>query len=306
MRNLDLTALRAFHTVAETGSVTRAASLLNLTQSAVSMQLKRLEESLGLRLLDRGGRAMTPTAPGEQMLSYARRILALNDEAWTRLTARDYEGEITLGVPHDILYPAIPHVLRSFASGFPRMRINLLASHTAKLRRQFEAGEADVILTTEEHLREGGETLVTRPQVWIGAEGGHAWRSRPLPLAFEHECSFRAPALAALDAADIDWEIVVDSPSSRTVETSISADLAVHVVVQGMAPPYVEEITHGGVLPDLPTTMIDLYRASVATGPAVDALVDLLRSGYRAARPAMVPAHLPDGGDGTASLLNLS
>ncbi len=113
-RNLDLTALRSFVAVADAGGVTRAAGFLNLTQSAVSMQIKRLEEALDLALLDRTGRGVALTPSGEQLLSYARRMVALNDEAWTRLTCQSHEGEIVLGVPHDIVYPAIPQVLQRF------------------------------------------------------------------------------------------------------------------------------------------------------------------------------------------------
>jgi len=101
-RNLDLTALRSFVAVAETGGVTKAAGFLNLTQSAVSMQLKRLEEGLGLDLLDRSGRGIALTGTGEQLLGYARRMLALNDEVYTRLTSQEFEGEIALGVPHEV------------------------------------------------------------------------------------------------------------------------------------------------------------------------------------------------------------
>ncbi len=280
-RNLDLTALRAFVTVCETQGVTSAAARLNLTQSAVSMQLKRLEESLGLDLLDRSNRAMIPTSVGQQLFSYAQRMLALNDEAWTRLTAQEFEGEITLGVPHDILYPAIPQVLRQFNASFPRVRVKLISSYTRTLKRQFEAGEVDVILTTEDFVGAGGETLVTRPQVWIGAEGGVAWKRRPLPLAFEVECNFRGPAVQALDDHNIPWEIVLESNTTRTVETSVSADLAVHVIVEGTEPPYVEVIDHQCSLPDLPAVMINLYQGKQSTGPAQGALVEWIRSVFR-------------------------
>ena len=111
-RNLDLAALRALAAIADFGGVTRAAHVLNLTQSAVSMQIKRLEESLGLSVLDRSGRGVSLTGEGEQLLAYGRRILALNDEAVERLTDSDFEGEIVIIVPHDIVYPHIPHVLR--------------------------------------------------------------------------------------------------------------------------------------------------------------------------------------------------
>ena len=123
MRNLDVTTLRSFVAVAESGGVTRAAGFLHLTQSAVSMQLKRLEELLGLELLDRSGRTIALTASGEQLLVYARRMVALNDEVITRLTDQAYEGQITLGVPHDIVYPVIPQVLRQFNAAFPRVKV---------------------------------------------------------------------------------------------------------------------------------------------------------------------------------------
>ncbi len=127
-RNLDLTALRSFVAVADAGGVTRAAGFLNLTQSAVSMQIKRLEETLDLALLDRSARRVALTAAGEQLLGYARWMLALNDEVFGRLTHDDFEGEVVLGVPHDIVYPAIPQVLQRFSAEFPRMRVTLLSS----------------------------------------------------------------------------------------------------------------------------------------------------------------------------------
>ena len=114
-RNLDLTALRAFTVVADTGGVTRAASLLNLTQSAVSMQIKRLEDALARPFFFRSSRRLSLTPEGEQLLSYARQMLALNDEVLARLNDSAFEGELRLGVPHDIVYPAIPAILKKMA-----------------------------------------------------------------------------------------------------------------------------------------------------------------------------------------------
>ena len=171
-RNIDLTALRAFVTVAETGGVTKAAGQLNLTQSAVSMQLKRLEESLGQPLLDRAGRGVALTAQGEQLLSYGRRMLKLNDEVWSRMRDDEYEGEVRLGVPHDIIYPHIPRVMQRFNAEFPRMRLDLMSSYTKRLKQDFARGEVDMILTTEAGLDAGGETLDSCPLMWVGAPGG--------------------------------------------------------------------------------------------------------------------------------------
>ncbi len=280
-RNLDMTALRSFAAVAEAGGVTKASGFLNLTQSAVSMQLKRLEESLDLKLLERSGRGVVLTGAGEQLLGYARRMLALNDEVFGRLTNQAYEGEVTLGVPHDIVYPAIPQVLQRFAAEYPRMNVRLVSSYTKGLRKMFERGECDMILTTEDTLEAGGETLMTLPLIWIGAPGGSAWKSRPLRLAYEHACIFRAGVQKNLDEAGIPWEMAVESDSTRTIEASVSADLAIHTVLEGMEPPYVEKIQHGGALPDLTTKQINLYVSDLAKGQAVDDMAEFVRQAYR-------------------------
>ena len=278
-RNLDMTALRSFVTVAETGGVTRAAGFLNLTQSAVSMQLKRLEESLNMQLLDRSNRAISLTGPGEQMLSYAKRMLALNDEAFARLTHKEYEGEIVLGVPHDIVYPAVPQILNRFHTLFPRVKVQLVSSYTNKLKEMFASGKCDLIVTTENSLDKEGETLVDKRLIWVGAPGGLAWKQRPLRLAFAVNCIFRTSAQSALDAAGIDWELGVESESSRTIEASVSADLAIHAMIEGTEPPYIEPIPHGGVLPELRTTKINLYWRKDGNAVTED-LVALVRQSY--------------------------
>ena len=283
LRNLDLTALRSFLTVVETGGVTRAAGVLNLTQSAVSMQLKRLEDSLGIALLDRAGRGIAPTAAGEQLAGYARRILALNDEVFGRLTATEYEGELRFGVPHDIIYPYLPRILKRFSLDFPRMRIQLATGPSLRLKAQMRRGELDVILTTEAEPGPGGEVLTDMPLVWIGAVGGTVWRERPLRLAICNSCVFRPDVIRRVDAAGMAWENTVDSPLDKAVEAAVSADLAISVSVADSLPPLTEVLDHGGSLPDLGRTRVILYRQA-ADDPVVAALSGMLRQSYAGAR----------------------
>lgn len=281
-RTLDLTALRAFVAVVDAGGVTKAAGFLHLTQSAVSMQIKRLEDSLGVALFDRSTRRLIITGAGEQLLGYARRMLELNDEVFGRLTAPHYEGELVLGVPHDIVYPAIPQVLQRFATAFPRMKVQLVSSYTTRLQRMFARGEVDLILANDDVLEPGGETLQERPLVWVGAEGGQIWKQRPLRLAFETESVFRRRVQRALDASAVSWEMAVESDSSRTVEASVSADLAVSAYIEGSEPPYIARIEHGGALPLLPVVKVNLYRSEMARSEPADALTDLIRQALRA------------------------
>lgn len=281
MRNLDITTLRSFVAVADSGGVTRAAGFLHLTQSAVSMQLKRLEEVMGLQLLDRTGRGIALTAAGEQLLAYARRIVALNDEAIGRLTDQAFEGEVVLGVPHDIVYPAIPRVLQQFNAAYPRVKVQLISSFTRRLKADFARGACDLILTTETGAGDGAETLTSRPLRWIGAPGGSAWRQRPLRLAFGRYCTFRPRVVEALDAASIPWEMVVETESDRTIEATVSADLAVHTMIDGTEPPHLEQIDHGGALPELPVQLINLYGAEASNSQVLRDLAGMLRGAFQ-------------------------
>jgi DNA-binding transcriptional LysR family regulator len=283
MRNLDLTALRSFVAVAEAGGVTRAAGQLNLTQSAVSMQLKRLEQMLEADLLERTGRGVVPTAQGEQLLGYARRMVALNDEALARLTGEAWEGELRLGVPGDIVYPHVPAVLARFARSHPRVRVSLVSAATKRLLPAFGRGELDIMLTTEDAT--GPEPLAERRLIWVGAPGGKAWRERPLRLGLEHITTFRPLALRALERAEIPWTIAVESDSTRTVEASISADLVVSCLLETTLPPYVEAVDHGGSLPDLPVMHVNLYVTDGPNAGLAQQLADGVREAYRTELP---------------------
>lgn len=279
-RNLDLTALRSFTAVADAGGVTKAAAQLNLTQSAVSMQLKRLEEQMGLALLDRSARSIALTAQGEQLLAYARRLLALNDEAWGRLTHPAFEGAIDFGVPHDIIYPHVPGVLKRFAAEYPRVKLQLHSLYTSGLKELLARGEMDLILTTEATTDPGGETLRREPLVWAGAPGGQAWRGRPLRFASCANCVFKRPAIEALEAAGIPWELAVDSISTAAVDASVAADLALSVHLESGVPSRCEAVRHGGTLPALPDHSINMYVASGPRAALALRLATILRQAY--------------------------
>lgn len=281
IRNLDLTALRSFVTVADTGGVTRAAGQLHLTQSAVSMQLKRLEEALGQNLLDRSGRGVALTAQGELLLSYGRRLLALNDELWARMTDKAYEGEVTFGVPHDVIYPHVPLVLKRFSGKYPRVKVNLISSFTTALRRMYDSGEAQVIMTTEPDVPAGAEPLSQLDLVWYGAPDGTAWKETPLRIAFARQCLFRPICQDALDAAGIAWEAGVDTESDATVDASLAADMAIHARLRDTSQSLLEEIDHDGALPDLPAFNINMYAVAEAQNPLAAALAAEVRSAYR-------------------------
>ncbi len=269
LRNLDIATLRSLVAVIDTGGVTRAANRLHLTQSAVSMQIKRLEESLDLTLLNREGRGVTPTAEGEQLVSYARKMLEMNDAAVDRMVAPQYEGEVSFGVPCDLIYPNAPIILHRFDNDFPRVHVRFVSSFTSKLLEDFRAGLLDVIITTEDHPDPDAETIAQAPLRWLGAIGGRAGLRRPLRFASAAQCSFRPTAIRALEAADIPWESAVDTQTEDAAVAAASADLCITAAMEGADSGKVEPVPNAAKLPPLPVISVNMYYAREGSNTAL-------------------------------------
>jgi DNA-binding transcriptional LysR family regulator len=280
LRNLDLGSLRSFAMIAEAGSMTRAASRLFMTQSAISMQIKRLENNLGLSVFDRSAQGMTTTVEGEQLLHFAHQMLAINDEAMGRLTSPDYEGQIRLGVPCDVIYPHIPGILKEFSRDYPRVQIKFSSGRTFVLRDQFDQGLQDVVLTTEKEPGKGGRVISTQSLNWMGAEQGNAWKKRPVPLGISKSCAFRASAIEALDDSGIDWVDIVASEDVLAGEAMTSADLCILAELEWVKSSGRVAIEHGGQLPALPEFSIVLYGGDSPANHLAQTLVEYILRVY--------------------------
>lgn len=277
LHNLDLGTLRSFVTIAESGSMTRAAGRLFMTQSAISMQIKRLENSLGLSVFERSAQGMTTTSEGEQLLHFANQMLAINDEAMGRLTSPDYEGQVRLGAPCDVIYPHIPGILKEFSRDFPRVQIKLSSGPTVNLKNQYKQGLLDVVLTTELSASEGGRVISRQPLVWTGAEDGNAWKKKPLPLGISKNCAFRASATQVLDEAGLDWVDVVASEDDTAALAMVSADLCVSAELENVKGSGRRiAIDHGSQLPELPEFAIALYSSDTPDNRLGQSLVEYL------------------------------
>jgi len=276
-RNVDTAIVRAFLTVAETGSVTQAARLLNLTQGAISQQIKRLEElsEHALFLRQRGRLKLAPE--GQNLLAQARRFLAANDDLVTAQRAPDYQGEVRFGAPYDIIGSYTPAILRRFAQVFPNIRVTLVCKDTLLLLSDIEAGDIDLVLTTETGCGKGGETLVRDRLVWAGAKSGDAHLRTPLPLSLGAEtCVFRPAAIAALQAIERDWQVVCEVSNMEPVRATLEADLAVAPLLRHSVPDSLEILPAGGPLPKLPEFRINLYGAAEQS-PVVRAFAEHTR-----------------------------
>lgn len=281
IRNLDLTSLRSFVTIIEMGSMTRAAGRLHLTQSAISMQIKRLESSLDVALLERSSQGMTATSEGEHLLQYARQMLALNDEAIGRLTSPVYQGMIRFAAPSDVVHPYIPQVLKDFSRDYPRVQVQFSTGLTARLLNEFKQGLHEIVLTTERDPGAEGEVLLTLKLDWVGAANGNAWKRRPLPIGFSKHCMFRTAVTRALDSAGIPWVDFVVTEDDLAIEALVTADLCVHAHLETFHLSDMALIDHGGQLPPLPDHSIALYHSPGSGGEISDTLLDYLRQAFK-------------------------
>lgn len=267
-RDVDLSLLRAFIAVAETGGMTVAGRHLNLTQAAVSQQIKRLEEHFGVTLFDRSQRRLQLTASGERLVGYAERMLAANDELWGLMTSPDFEGQVLLGVPHDIVGPFMPSILRSFSKSWPRVEVTLTCENTPELLRGLDKGEIDLTLTTESGPNQDSQLLLADRLVWVGAPGGTAHERTPLPVSLgDEECAFRAAAVRALGSAGRNWRFTTAMSNMEAQLATLEADLSVSPFLSQTVPDRLEILSEAIGLPALPTYFINLYLALTKPNP---------------------------------------
>jgi DNA-binding transcriptional LysR family regulator len=270
LKYLDLALLQAFSAVVDSGSFTRAAQYLCRTQSAVSMQLRKLEDLTGHQLLHRDSRNIKLTEEGEVLLGYARRMIRLNEEALVALDQPHAQGHVRLGMPDDYAHQFLPGVLAHFAHAYPRVQLEVIGALSGDLLNRVEAGELDVALITRQPKRRRGQVLRTEHLVWTGSRQHLAFEVSPLPLAlFPEGCVFREHALAALDAAQIPWRIAYTSQSFAGGKLAVSGGLALTVVAQSMVPPEWRVLGAEHALPRLPEIEIALHRAPGTLSPAV-------------------------------------
>ncbi|TWH36751.1 MULTISPECIES: LysR substrate-binding domain-containing protein [unclassified Aminobacter] len=226
---LDLDVLRTFVAIGETGSFTQAAAAVFRTPSAVSMQIKKLEEMLGVTVFSRDARAVTLTNEGEMLMGYARRLLALNREAVAKFIVPDISGVVRLGSPDDYGERVLPNVLRRFAQTHPSVAVDVTIDMSVNLLRRMAERQLDITLFTVcREVPGDAEVLLTEPVVWGGACGGTAHLRDPLPVSlWEEGCVWRADALDALGRAGRDYRVAYMSAHTAGQRAAILADLAV-------------------------------------------------------------------------------
>jgi DNA-binding transcriptional LysR family regulator len=276
--NLDMDVLRSFVTGFEVGSFAKAAERLGRSQSAISTQLRKLEDQVGQTLVSKSGRGLQLTVAGESLMSYAKRLLELNDEAVERLRSAEVEGWVRLGMAQDFTESWLPGILLRFARAHPKARVEVRVEPSVTLAEHIVAGELDLALAWgrgSPHAAPVSELQIE----WIGHPDWRPTPGDPLPLvAFQQPCLFRSAGIAALDKAGIPWRLAFSSPSLAGLWAAAAAGLGVTTRSAAAMPATLAALDGRAVgLPPLPTITLALHTAEADPPPAVARLAQILR-----------------------------
>lgn len=287
---LELDLLRTLVAIAETGNFSAAADRLGRTPSAVSMQVKKMEEMVGAALFVRDSRSVSLTRDGEALLQHGRRLLALNREMMTRFARPDLVGEVHLGAPDDVAERFLPTMLRHFAETHPGVILNVLVDGTRRLKEMVDEQTLDLAIVTVGSSMtnaEGAEVVHTEPLVWAALAGGVAVEQTPLPISlWEEGCTWRAAALDALTKDGRDYRVAYQSAHISGQRAAILADLAIAPIARSHLNNRIVEACMPSGLPSLPDCSLALVVRDEPSAPVEAAAQHVRECFQRHARQA--------------------
>ncbi len=270
---LDVDHLRTFIAIAETGSFTRAADLVHKTQSAVSMQMKRLEERIDKPIFERDGRASKLTEDGERLLDYARRIVKLNVEALAAFGDEDLSGRVRLGVPDDYADRYLPEIMARFSRAYPGVELSVICEPSSDLIKHIEADEIDLAIVTATDSSRVAETFRQERLYWVGSSRHSIHMEEQVPLALGRPtCVWRTVAQERLGRANRNYRILYSSPSAGAMSSAVLAGLAITVLPESGLRPGMRVLTAAEGFPDLPPCRVGLVRNPHGSSALTDAL----------------------------------
>lgn len=282
--HLDLDQLRSFVAIAESGSFTRAAGMVARTQSAVSVQMRRLEERLGHKLFEKDGRASRLTADGERLLPRARRLLQMNDETISAFDEAAMEGTVRLGVPDD--YAALlPAILEPFSRARPMAEVNVVCAPTPELVKHVMAHEIDIAIITHVPSEGRANPVIVRrePLCWVTSRHHPTHRETPLPLALgSPQCDWRRAAVEQLTHLRRDYRVAFSSWNAGAVSAAVTAGLAVSVLPLSAVTADMRVLREADGFPLLPVCEIAVFRLPDKDSPLADALAEHVVQGLSA------------------------
>jgi len=276
--NLDLDTLRTLVVACDLGGYGQAAHQLGRTPSAVSLQMKRLQEDVGATLFRKEGRSLALTEIGEIVLRYGRKMLDLNDEVLDTARGASLAGTVKLGFAQDFSETVLPQVLSRFTKLYPLVQIEVQIDKSSSIVKAVENGQLDLALATGNADRPTAQKLGELPLVWIADRQFLPRKDQPLPLImFEANCMVRQRALTTLDHAGIPWRIAMVSPSLAGLWAGASAGLGVTVRANLFLPASLAVDPELFGLPNLGSLAVTLHRAGDEKPSAVERLTEIIR-----------------------------
>ncbi|MGF1768449.1 LysR family transcriptional regulator [Enterovibrio makurazakiensis] len=259
---MDIDSLRSFLAIVDTGSFTRAAAQIHRTQSAISMQIKRLEEELDSPLFDREKRPLSLSLSGQRLVSHARRLVAGHDEALDAFKRDDTSRPIRLGCPDDYAESLLPEFISALRSLIGDQTFDVLCASSTRLRQRLDSGELDMAILTRSPDSDEGWLLKHDKGVWVSGSDVNLLHRRPMPVAlFDKNCKFHSTALDGLGKLGIEVDLIAFTTSASTLHGLARANLAISAMASGSVPPDLQIITNGS-LPPLPAVDIVVVTAS--------------------------------------------
>jgi DNA-binding transcriptional LysR family regulator len=263
MRSLDTDTLRTFLAVHEATSFAAAGARVHKTQSTVSVQMRKLEETLGAPLFKREGRRNMLSPAGRELLDYARRIVRLNDEIIGRFRGADVSGRIRIGTPDDYAETLLPDVFGRFAVTHPAAEVVIECQPSEVLAGMIAAGDLDVAIVTMNDSYAGARMLLREPLVWVAGLDRAVELERPLPLAvWQPGCAWRTLTLAALDEAGLPYRIAYTGSNGAALAMTVRSGLAVAALPQRFVGHGLRALPIGGRLPALGSFEVGLMVAA--------------------------------------------
>lgn len=282
--SLDIDLLRSFAAVADTGALSRAADRVGRTQSALSMQMKRLEYIVGQPLLHRTGRGVGLTLAGERLLSHAIRMVQLNDGALSELRGQQLEGTLRLGCPDDYAVAILPPLLREFAREHPQVQMEVVCGPTPRMKESLAKHAIDLALlslTTTSDIAEG-EVLRLEPLVWVTQRGGNALAMDPLLLALgPPDCFDHQAPRKVLEQAGRAYRVVYACGSLTGLIAMARAGQAITVVTATAVPADLDILPPESGLPPLPQLGVSIAFDRDSPGALASAFAGHVRRMFR-------------------------
>ena len=272
---LDIDQLRTFVAIAETGSFTKAAEVVNITQSAVSMQMKRLEERIERPIFARDGRASKLTEDGARLLDYARRLVKLNVETVSAFSDAALSGRVRLGVPDDYADRYLPEIMARFSRAYPSVELTVICEPSADLLERIDGNEIDLAIVTNCESKRTAETFRRERLLWVTSNRHATHLEERLPLALGRpSCSWRRTAIERLDAIGRPYRVLYSSSNAGAVAAAVLAGLAVSVLAESGLRPGMRVLTAAEGFPELPSCRVGLVRNAHDSSALADALAE--------------------------------